>query len=118
MCRVRGNLPPDIARTVIVSAVVAIGAAIFGGFKWWHARLEGCPAVRVKIQEEYSLRGEKGQFIPGGNEHRLRTYAHNRGGVAVEVMNGEVEDLDRRGRQPFGPVLSTLAQIQYLLVLR
>jgi hypothetical protein len=73
-------------------------AAIFGGLQWWQMhrkRLEGRPAVRLKLQPEYSLKGEKGQFIAGSSEHRVRVYAYNKGGAAVEVVKGQVKDLDR-----------------------
>jgi hypothetical protein len=73
------------------------GTAIAGwqGWQTYRKRLEGRPVVRLKLQPEYSLKGEKGQFIAGSSEHRVRVYAYNKGGAAVEVVKGLVKDLDR-----------------------
>jgi hypothetical protein len=78
--------------------IVTAAAAIFAAWQVWQGhrkRLEGRPAVRLKLQPEYSLKGEKGQFIAGSSEHRLRVFAYNKGGAAVEVVKGVVKDLDR-----------------------
>jgi hypothetical protein len=74
-----------------------LGLAFTGWAAWWayHKRLEGRPAVRLKLQPEYPLKGETGQFIAGSSEHLLRVHAYNKGGAAVEVVKGVVKDLDR-----------------------
>jgi hypothetical protein len=86
--------------------LVTAAAAGFTGWQVWQGhrkRLEGRAAVRLELQPEYSLRGENGQFIAGSSEHRLRVYAYNKGGAAVEVVKGVVKDLDRSAVCSFLP---------------